>query len=112
MERVILLQSVPIKVAHPVEIVLLGNYKNNNYRCPKSHRVQTLECSNVQMFFKLFFRFGVCCLFIVTEAGGTVSENCSYIQNPSFPAVYAETTSLKYTINKCASGIFIANLFF
>ena len=47
--------------------------------------------------------FGVCCVFILTTTGD-ISENCSYIQNPSFPAVYGETTSLTYTIRKCSSG--------
>jgi len=49
--------------------------------------------------------FGVCCLFIVTATSTTINENCTYIQNPSFPSVYADTTSLTYTINKCADTV-------
>jgi len=49
--------------------------------------------------------FGVCCLFIVTATSTTINENCTYIQNPSFPSVYADTTSLTYTINKCSDTV-------
>jgi len=49
--------------------------------------------------------FGVCCLFIVSSTATTISENCTYIQNPSFPSVYADTTALTYTINKCADTV-------
>jgi hypothetical protein len=49
--------------------------------------------------------FGVCCLFIVTATSTTISENCTYIQNPSFPSVYSDTTALTYTVNKCASNV-------
>ena len=51
------------------------------------------------------YRFGVCCLFIASAGGSTVTQNCSYIQNPSFPSAYAATTALSYTIAKCAAGI-------
>merc|ERR1712238_12155 len=49
--------------------------------------------------------FGVCCLFIVTATSTTISENCTYIQNPSYPSVYADTTALTYTINKCSDSV-------
>ena len=55
--------------------------------------------------FPTIFRFGVCCLFIVTSTSTTISENCTYIQNPSFPSVYSDTTALTYTINKCADTV-------
>ena len=46
--------------------------------------------------------FGVCCLFVLSSTSKlTVSENNTYIQNPSFPSVYSETSALTYTINKC-----------
>merc|ERR1711976_286938 len=32
--------------------------------------------------------FGVCCTFLVSDCGSTVSNNCTYIQNPSYPASY------------------------
>merc|ERR1719273_2433268 len=37
--------------------------------------------------------FGVCCIFSVSATGSTVSQNCSYIVNPSFPSNYAPTST-------------------
>ena len=54
----------------------------------------------IHNIFRLFNRFGVCCLFIVSSASSSISENCTYIQNPSFPSVYSSETALTYTINK------------
>ena len=51
------------------------------------------------------FRFGVCCLFTVSAGASQITQNCTYIQNPSFPSVYSDTTSLRYTINKCSSEV-------
>ena len=59
-----------------------------------------LTCIN----FSDIFSFGVCCLFLVSASGSTVSQNCTYIRNPSFPNVYPATTSITYTIQKCTSG--------
>merc|ERR1739848_862846 len=49
--------------------------------------------------------FGVCCLFISSTSGATLSQNCSYIQNPGFPTAYAATTAQSFTIAKCASEV-------
>lgn len=49
--------------------------------------------------------FGVCCLFIVSATSRTINENCTYIQNPSFPSAYSSQTALTYTINKCSSDV-------
>merc|ERR1739844_101049 len=50
--------------------------------------------------------FGICCLFTISgDTGLTVSQNNTYIQNPSFPSVYTDTTALSYTVNKCADNI-------
>jgi len=49
--------------------------------------------------------FGVCCLFISSTSGATLSQNCSYIQNPGFPTAYAATTALSFTIAKCATEV-------
>lgn len=49
--------------------------------------------------------FGVCCLFIVTDTATTINQNCTYIQNPSFPSVYSSETALTYTINKCSCDV-------
>ena len=49
--------------------------------------------------------FGICCLFTISGTTGlTVSQNNTYIQNPSFPSVYTDTTALSYTVNKCADS--------
>ena len=58
------------------------------------------------------FRFGVCCLFVVTSTSDTISQNSTYIQNPGFPSVYSETSSLTYTINKCSSDVCAVRLDF
>jgi len=50
--------------------------------------------------------FGICCIFTINDATSTtISQNNTYIQNPSFPAVYTETTAITYTVNKCADNI-------
>merc|ERR1711936_1443716 len=49
--------------------------------------------------------FGVCCLFIVKDTSTTINENCTYIQNPSFPSVYDAQTALTYTVKKCADRV-------
>ncbi len=51
------------------------------------------------------FRFGVCCLFVVTTAGATVSQNCTYLQNEGFPSALAATvTSVQYTVQRVSNG--------
>ena len=47
--------------------------------------------------------FGVCCLFTV-QSGGTISENCTYIQNPGFPSGYTDLSSISWTVAKCSNG--------
>jgi len=50
--------------------------------------------------------FGICCLFTLSSSSSlTVSQNNTYIQNPSFPSVYTDTSALTYTVNKCADNI-------
>jgi hypothetical protein len=53
---------------------------------------------------QFYFRFGVCCLFLVTSTSATISQNCTYLQNPSFPSAYSGTGALSYTISKCSAG--------
>ena len=36
--------------------------------------------------------FGVCCVFTVSDAS-SVHENCTYVQNPSFPASDTASTA-------------------
>lgn len=49
--------------------------------------------------------FGVCCLFIVSTSGQTITQNCTYIRNPNFPGVYSSTSAITYTINKCTADV-------
>merc|ERR1719427_1938646 len=49
--------------------------------------------------------FGVCCIFSVSATASTISENCTYIVNPSYPSNYAPTTTpstVSYTISNYA----------
>ena len=39
-----------------------------------------------------------------TTRGNSVTQNCSYIQNPGFPATSNAVTALSYTVNKCDPG--------
>ena len=52
----------------------------------------------------MHFRFGVCCLFTLSTSGSTISQNCSYIQNPNFPTALAGGSAVSYTVNKCNDG--------
>ena len=57
--------------------------------------------ANVKCF-DIIYSFGVCCLFIYNSASTSVSENCSYIQNPNFPSAYGSTSTISWTVTKCA----------
>ncbi len=75
-----------------VETVQPGKLLGDWHQCPWT-------------FYNHLFRFGVCCLFIVNSATTTINENCTYIQNPNFPASYASSTALTFTVAKCATGL-------
>jgi len=52
--------------------------------------------------------FGVCCIYTYSDTGSVISQNVSYIVNPSYPSNYAPTTTpatLSYTINKCSCDV-------
>merc|ERR1712012_11136 len=49
--------------------------------------------------------FGVCCTFELSACSSTVSNNLTYIQNPSYPTAYTTTTECKYTIKPLSSDI-------
>ncbi len=59
------------------------------------------------LFFVFFFgcaRFGVCCLFIVQEAG-TITQNCTYIQNEDFPLALPDgAANLQFMVQRCSGG--------
>ena len=52
-------------------------------------------------------RFGVCCVFLISETGKSVNENCTYIRNPGFPNGYATTSEVSHTIQKCSPGTYL-----
>ena len=54
------------------------------------------------IIFDVFFnRFGVCCVFMTSSCGATVSQNCSYIKNPGYSSAYTSTSNCQFTIVKC-----------
>ena len=66
--------------------------------------MRKLEIVNLKSFLFHHNRFGVCCLFITSTSGASVSENCSYIQNPNFPNAYGVETAISFTVQKCSAG--------
>ena len=42
---------------------------------------------------------------MISDCGGVVRENCSYIRNPNFPESVTDLTSCKFTIQKCDTGV-------
>jgi len=49
--------------------------------------------------------FGVCCVFLVTDSGVAINQNCTYIRNPGFPSTYGGSSGVSHTINKCSDDI-------
>lgn len=53
--------------------------------------------------------FGVCCIVTVSgtdaSCGGTVTQNCSYIESPAFPAARTTAGNCIYMINRCSTEI-------
>jgi len=49
--------------------------------------------------------FGVCCIIKTSTCGGSVSKNCSYIENPSYPSAYTTTGDCSFTISRCSTEI-------
>jgi len=49
--------------------------------------------------------FGVCCIIKTSTCGGSVSKNCSYIENPSYPSAYTTTGTCSYTVSRCSTEI-------
>ena len=46
--------------------------------------------------------FGVCCLKTISTCGSTVTNNCTYIQNPGYPSAYTGTTC-QYSVKQVSS---------
>jgi len=49
--------------------------------------------------------FGVCCTFVLSACGTSVSQNITYIQNPSYPTVYTTTGTCVFSVTPVSSGI-------
>jgi len=49
--------------------------------------------------------FGVCCTFTVSTCGSTISNNCSYIENPTYPTTYSTAGSCAYSVTPISSDI-------
>jgi len=49
--------------------------------------------------------FGVCCIVKTSTCGGSVSKNCSYIENPSYPSAYTTAGDCSYTVTRCSTEI-------
>lgn len=41
----------------------------------------------------------------MSSCGGTVENNCTYIDNPSYPSAYTSTTSCSFTVKRCQDDI-------
>ena len=50
--------------------------------------------------------FGVCCMFTLNECGGTVRQNCSYIQSEGFPTATTEEQTCTYNIDRISPSKF------
>ena len=79
----------------------------NSRSCTGKHFQSSLLLWRALLKFIVCFRFGVCCLFIYSTTGSTISQNCSYVQSPSFPSTFTSSTSssLTYTIAKCSNDV-------
>jgi len=53
--------------------------------------------------------FGTCCVIVVSgttgNCGGTVTQNCSFIENIDYPAAEAAAQTCTYMVTKCSSEI-------
>jgi hypothetical protein len=49
--------------------------------------------------------FGVCCTFTLSSCGSSVNQNCTYIQNPSYPTSYTTTGTCAFSVTPLSSEI-------
>jgi hypothetical protein len=49
--------------------------------------------------------FGVCCTFTVSASGTSVDQNCTYLQNPSYPTTYTTAGTVTYSVSPCQDDI-------
>lgn len=49
--------------------------------------------------------FGVCCVYTVSACSSSVTKNCTYIENPSYPTTYATAGTCAYTVTRTQDDI-------
>lgn len=49
--------------------------------------------------------FGVCCTFELSSCSSSVTQNCTYIKNPSYPSTYTTTGSCSYSVTPVNTDI-------
>jgi len=49
--------------------------------------------------------FGRCCIFRNSVCGSTVSENCTYLENPGYPSAFDGTSPCAFTVNRMQTEI-------
>ena len=54
--------------------------------------------SNISIPFKHFLHYRV------SDSGTTVDQNCTYIQNPSYPSTYTTAGTVTYSVSPCQDG--------
>jgi hypothetical protein len=61
-----------------------------------------MNSTKISMYFQS--RFGVCCLFLASNSGSVISQNCTYVRNPDFPGNYNGVGSVAYKLIKPIDG--------
>jgi len=49
--------------------------------------------------------FGVCCTYLVSDCSSSITKNCTYIQNPSYPSSYTTSGACAYNIAPISADI-------
>merc|ERR550532_2642791 len=49
--------------------------------------------------------FGVCCTYLVSACSSSISNNCTYVQNPSYPSSYTTAGDCAYNVKPISSDI-------
>ena len=49
--------------------------------------------------------FGVCCQFTTSTCGSDVKENCTFVQNPNFPASFMQAANCQYNVQNQNSSM-------
>ena len=82
MEHALHLQNAQTKVDSRQDHVLEGKYDVTSTVLQNRRTLCITNTDRLYINLVFDFRFGVCCVFMVTACGSTISQNCSYIKNP------------------------------